>query len=262
MAYVGPPNQYDFMGATQFRLLSSLGLRSNHSLLDFGCGSLRAGKLILNYLDKSNYYGIEPNKWLIDDAIKNQIGQDIIEIKAPSFDFNDQFKTDVFSTKFDFIVAQSIFSHTGGDLIRIALKNFKDSLKKDGLILVTFVEGLSDFQGSGWIYPGCVSYRYSKIKEFGKDANLFISRIPWYHPRQTWYLLSRSKERIPNEKMMEYLKGVVLFEPDFNESWKKTYKTKGVIRLIKNSIHQTMPQPLKNFLKNIFKKTNIIRSLL
>jgi len=49
-AYVGPPNQYDFMGATQFRLLTTLGLREHHAVLDFGCGSLRAGRLLIPYL--------------------------------------------------------------------------------------------------------------------------------------------------------------------------------------------------------------------
>jgi cyclopropane fatty-acyl-phospholipid synthase-like methyltransferase len=49
-AYVGPPTQYDFMGATQFRLLCTLGLREQHKVLDFGCGSLRAGRLLLSYL--------------------------------------------------------------------------------------------------------------------------------------------------------------------------------------------------------------------
>ena len=49
-AYVGPPEQYDFMGATQFRLLTTLGLREHHSVLDFGCGSLRAGRLLIPYL--------------------------------------------------------------------------------------------------------------------------------------------------------------------------------------------------------------------
>ncbi|MDP6144025.1 MAG: hypothetical protein QGF49_07785, partial [Candidatus Marinimicrobia bacterium] len=97
MAYVGPPTQYDFMGATQFRLLSTLGLRANHSLLDFGCGSLRAGRLFLTYLDEGAYFGIEPNKWLIEDAIKNQIGKDLATLKKPNFDHNGDFKTDVFS---------------------------------------------------------------------------------------------------------------------------------------------------------------------
>ena len=43
-AYVGPPEQYDLMGATQFNLLCSLGLREWHRVLDFrlrgiACGS-------------------------------------------------------------------------------------------------------------------------------------------------------------------------------------------------------------------------------
>ena len=42
MAYVGPPTQYDYVGAMWFRLLCTSGLRAHHSLLDFDCGSLRA----------------------------------------------------------------------------------------------------------------------------------------------------------------------------------------------------------------------------
>ena len=42
-AYVGPPSVYDLVGAMQFNLLTSFGLRDFHKLLDIGCGSLRAG---------------------------------------------------------------------------------------------------------------------------------------------------------------------------------------------------------------------------
>ncbi len=52
-AYVGPPALYDLMGASQFRLLTALGLRERHSVLDFGCGSLRAGRLLLPYRKRS-----------------------------------------------------------------------------------------------------------------------------------------------------------------------------------------------------------------
>jgi hypothetical protein len=44
-AYVGPPDRFDFMSATQFALLFALGLRDHHRVLDFGCGSLRLGRL-------------------------------------------------------------------------------------------------------------------------------------------------------------------------------------------------------------------------
>ncbi len=218
-AYVGPPTQYDFMGATQFRLLCTLGIRANHYLLDFGCGSLRSGRLFIPYLDEGRYFGIEPNKWLIEDAIKHEVGKDIIHIKKPQFDYNSDFATDVFSQNFDFIIAQSIFSHAGADLIRIAFENFKKSLTHDGLVAVTFLEGEDDFKDSGWFYPGCVSYLSSTIKKFAEEAGFFVMRIPWYHPRQTWYLLANNKSRLPNDAMLRYMSGAVLFDPEFIQSW-------------------------------------------
>ncbi|HUI08639.1 MAG TPA: class I SAM-dependent methyltransferase [Verrucomicrobiae bacterium] len=220
MAYVGPPTQYDFMGATQFRLLCTLGLRANHFLLDVGCGSLRAGRLFICYLDEGKYFGIEPNKWLIEEAIANQVGNELIRLKKPTFDYNSGFETGVFSTPFDFIVAQSVFSHAGRDLIRIALRHFKTSLKPAGLTVATFVEGDTDFEGDGWVYPDCVRYRPSTIRRFAEEAGLFTIRIPWYHPRQTWYLLANERGRLPDNAMMGHLSGAVLFDPEFHESWK------------------------------------------
>lgn len=239
MAYVGPPAQYDFMGATQFRLLCALGLRSNHFLLDFGCGSLRAGRLFICYLDKDRYYGIEPNKWLIDDAIKNELGDDLVRIKNPKFNYNENFQVSVFPVQFDFILAQSIFSHAGRDVIRVALRNFKEALKNNGVIAATFIEGHDDFDGNGWIYPACVNYRLSTIKELAKEAGLFITQIPWYHPRQIWFLLAKEKNLLPNSKMLNYLTGVVLFDSEFKESWNKK---RGIFASIKKYLSQIMPR--------------------
>ncbi len=252
MAYVGPPQQYDFMGATQFRLLSTLGLRADHYLLDFGCGSLRAGRLFISYLNKDRYFGIEPNKWLIEDAIKNQLGEDLIEIKRPQFDHNSDFKVDCFSKSFDFIVAQSIFSHTGSELITTALTNFREVLKPDGLIVATFVEGVRNFEGNGWIYPGVVRYRPSQIKWFAKEAGYFAIHIPWYHPRQTWYLLAKEKNRLPNKFMLRHLTGAVLFDEELKESCK--YKQRN-IKLLKSHLQQSVPKPIKKIVKNIINKT-------
>jgi hypothetical protein len=72
-SFVGPANEYDLMGATQFTLLTSLGLRGQHSLLDFGCGSIRAGRLFIPYLDESNYYCIEANQQLLEEGFRDAI---------------------------------------------------------------------------------------------------------------------------------------------------------------------------------------------
>jgi len=189
-------------------------------VLDFGCGSLRAGRLFIVYLDAGCYFGIEPNQWLIDEGIQQHIGQDLLAIKKPQFDNNSQCETQVFEQKFNFIVAQSIFSHAGRAQIHTALANFKQSLNDDGLIVVTFIEGNNEYQGNDWIYPGCVMYRPETIKQFIQQAGLFMQRIPWYHPRQTWYLLAKQAERLPPDDKLHCLSGATLFNEKFADSCK------------------------------------------
>ena len=60
-----------------------LGLREHHSVLDFGCGSLRAGRLLIPYLLEGRYYGLEPNRWLIEDAMEHELGGALIDLKRP-----------------------------------------------------------------------------------------------------------------------------------------------------------------------------------
>src|SRR5437667_11270715 len=90
-AYVGPPERYDVMAATQFHLLTSLGLRDFHTLLDIGCGSLRLGRLAIPYLRPGRYHGLEPNRWLVDEGISRECGGDLVRIKQPSFRHDDDF---------------------------------------------------------------------------------------------------------------------------------------------------------------------------
>src|SRR5438132_4114131 len=75
-AYVGPPQDYDLIAAMTFNLLTSVGLRAHHTLIDVGCGSLRVGRLFIPYLDSGNYIGVEPNRWLVEEALKHELGQD------------------------------------------------------------------------------------------------------------------------------------------------------------------------------------------
>ena len=220
-AYVGPPAQYDFMGATQFRLACALGLREHHRLLDFGCGSLRAGRLFIVYLNPGCYFGIEPNSWLVEDAIQSELGgNDLVNLKRPTFSRNSDFDSRVFGINFNFIIAQSIFSHCGLDLIKITLEGFAEALSPDGIAMATFItssEG-QDFNGSGWVYPGCVEYRQETIERTAENCGLATRRIPWFHPRQDWYLFSRDSERLPGSVQAErYLDGIIVGPSDITD---------------------------------------------
>ena len=56
--YVGKPEAFDLLGGRHFVLLYLLGLREHHCVLDVGCGSLRSGRLLIQYLAPGRYYGL------------------------------------------------------------------------------------------------------------------------------------------------------------------------------------------------------------
>lgn len=244
-SYVGPADRYDFIGASQFRLLCALGLRANHSLLDFGCGSLRAGRLLISYLDEGRYYGIEPNQWLIDASIQNQVGADLIRIKRPTFDNNSDFRANVFSRRFDFILVQSIFSHTGPDLMVPCLTSLGQTLAEDGVIAATFSEARDEFEGNGWVYPGVARYRSSTIRRLVDQTGLHATAIPWYHPGQFWYLLAKTRERLPRWSEKRYLCGAVLSDRQFADS-------RAFFHYRMRRINAILPTGFKTVLKNMW----------
>src|ERR1700757_4347833 len=131
-AYVGPPEDYDLIAAMTFNLLTTLGLRQHHSLLDVGCGSLRIGRLLIPYLNRGKYFGIEPAEWLVAEGVKHELGETVVQTKWPTFFFSDSPEA-VAQAKvsFDFALAQSIFSHCGQDLVKGWLSAISRSLAKD-----------------------------------------------------------------------------------------------------------------------------------
>ena len=190
-AYVGPPEDYDLIAAMTFNLLTTLGLRQHHSLLDIGCGSLRIGRLLISYLNRGKYFGIEPNEWLVEEGIRRELGETLVQIKRPTFFFSDLPDT-IAQAKmaFDFAVAQSIFSHCGLDLIKGWLSAISRALADDGALVATFLIGEEDSARRGWIYPECVNYRPTTLQREAEDVNLRFEILDWKHPRQTWALFA------------------------------------------------------------------------
>jgi SAM-dependent methyltransferase len=190
-AYVGPPKDYDLISAMVFNLLTCLGLRQHHRLLDIGCGSLRVGRLLIPYLNEGNYYGVEPNKWLVTDGIDNELGRDLIKVKKPTFSFNTSMEEFKHSLDLDYAIAQSIFSHCGLYLIEAWLSQVSFHLKENGALLGTFLVADKDYNGRGWVYPECVSYQSKSISEIASKFELNFDILNWAHPRQTWALFSK-----------------------------------------------------------------------
>ena len=224
-SYVGPPAQFDFMGATQFRLLTSLGLTEEHTVLDLGCGSLRAGRFLIHYLLPGRYMGVEPNAWLWQQALDREIGADIVNLKRPTFVTDASFDLPaVQDESIDVAVAQSIYSHAGLEAIRQSLSAMARVLKPDGQVLFTaIVEGDPSHSliepgesAPDWVYPECVYYSSETILSTVEQTGLVGQQLSWFHPRQTWFrAVLDSKLLLTPELESELGTGRPLFDARF-----------------------------------------------
>ncbi|MCI0639009.1 MAG: class I SAM-dependent methyltransferase [Gemmataceae bacterium] len=185
--FVGPPEQFDRSAALQFTLLTCLGLREYHTLLDIGCGALRAGRLFIPYLLAGNYYGIEPQEWLVEAGVQDEVGSDLVRIKRPTFRYADDFSLSAFGRQFDYLIAQSIFSHAAAEQIRQCLAEAKKVMLPTSVFAATFRQGSTNYTGRDWVYPGCSTYRLEYFTRLVEDAGLSCRVLTWPQPnQQTW----------------------------------------------------------------------------
>ena len=118
--------------------------------------AVRSGSdaLLIPYLNRGKYFGVEPNEWLVEAGIEHELGEDVVQIKRPTFFFSDSPET-VAQAKvsFDFALAQSIFSHCGLDLIkRLVVRDFA-------------------FTGSGWSFGCDIFARRGRLCANGLDLS-------------------------------------------------------------------------------------------
>ena len=188
-AFIGAPQTYDIFSHMQFSLMTLLGLRQEHTLLDIGCGSLRGGKLFVVYLLPERYFGIEPEEWLVEEGIDRELGRELVERKQPRFLYDRNFSCTSFGVPFDFILAQSIFSHASVAQIRRCLSEVRATMKPSSIFAASFVEGDEDYGGDAWVYPGTIRYRASTIEQLAAAAGLACRRADWFHiGGQAWFL--------------------------------------------------------------------------
>ena len=220
-AFVGPPEHYDVMGALQIGLLFALGLRETQTVCDVGCGSLRAGKLIMSYVEPGRYFGIDPERWVIEQGIHEELGAEFIAKRRPTFRYESDFSIGAFDTTFDFVLAQSIFSHTYADAASTLFEQTSSSLAPKGLLLGTMYElaestaHLPDPRSStGWSYPGNVAYSWDDFTEIGRDHGLCIEMLAWPHPRQQWFVACH--EAVDAEVLADAHRRVAIGTPQFD----------------------------------------------
>lgn len=201
---------WDTIGQLQMRFLLSHGLKSHHALLDIGCGSLRGGVHFVRYLNKGNYVGVDIGAELLVAGRKELENEGLGDkgatlICSGTFDFKQIGRT------FDYVMAQSLFTHLPLNSIARCLIEVARVLTKDGRFYATYFDnprGMSDIRDikrhdeGGNIFTTHYDadpyhYTFETFVWLARNAGLRVERIgKWGHPReQEMMVFTRVKRR-------------------------------------------------------------------
>lgn len=146
-------NAWFSTGADVFSLLRWVGVEQEHSLVDIGCGSLRVGRFLMVYLNPGNYCGIDPAKWLIDAAIKEEVSPGLVRLKKARFAYRDDWDASCFGQLFDWVLIGDVLVHADHAMMRTAMQRAHEVLKPGGSLIANYFVGNPHHVESGWLYP-------------------------------------------------------------------------------------------------------------
>lgn len=184
---------WEEIGALQLDFMTQQGLRPEHLLLDVGCGALRGGIHFARYLDEGHYHGCDINESLLE-AGKRELAEADLLHKRPNLLQVDNFELGRFGSRFDYVMAQSLFTHLPMNHIVRCLVEVRQVLAPGGVFYATFfqapspafLEPITHSPGGAVTYYDADLFHYS-FEEFqwmARLAKLTATLVgAWNHPR-------------------------------------------------------------------------------
>ena len=191
---------WDEVGKLQFDFLVARGLRPSHHLLDIGCGALRGGVHFIRFLEPGHYVGIE------HEPATLAAGRDVEMVRAgltdrrPHLILSGDFDLSSVpaSLRFDFMLAQSLFTHLDPAMIERCLRRVLPWLAHGGAFYATFHESRDERVHAGkphrWRPDERRGAKYPRrlfedlARRVGADVEYIGS---WGHPRDQKMLAFR-----------------------------------------------------------------------
>jgi len=196
--------RFEKTGRDEISALIRNGLNPWDKFLDIGCGAFCGGYWVIHLLDEGGYHGIEPNIPMFEGGLSHILEPNLVELKKPKFDHNDQYDFSVFNTVFDFMFAQSIWTHAGKKDIEKMLDGFVQHSSDQAKFLVTvkFPDLFHrDYKGDEWVggshksdVAGTVRHSFKWIQGVCAKRGLTVSRLKGQKINTQHLILIRKKQ--------------------------------------------------------------------
>ncbi len=171
---VGPSFLWAMKRRFQFEFLTSHGLRSDHTLLDIGCGSLRGGIPLIEYLDTGRYTGIEPRPKVLDEG-RRELAQSGLEHKRPRLIQAEHPRQIEIEAPFDFAWAFMVLIHMPDDVVREYFDFVSRGLAQDGVFYANAL--LGDAPEKKWESFPVVSRPRDRYEQWASSSGLIVEDV-------------------------------------------------------------------------------------
>lgn len=183
---VAAGGMWDEMGPLVLAYLVDQGLEPGHRLLDIGCGPLRIGIPLIDYLEAGHYFGIDAMEGLLAAGYDVELAAAGLQHKLPRSHLlaDDSFDAArlLGQTKVDVALAQSVFSHLPPRLLRTCLERLAPVMVPGGVFHATcFVVDDAAAEGPVTHEPGGkVTFRHQNPYHYTlADIAAAAAALPW-----------------------------------------------------------------------------------
>ncbi len=148
-ALVGPADLWQMKRQFQINFLRGVGLKPHHQFLDLGCGTLRGGIPLIDYLDHGHYTGVEVRREVLDEG-RRELAESGLTGKAPHLVHCERIAELDLGRRFDVIWAFAVLIHMEDGILDDAVAAVARHLGDGGVFYATVNVGTepdSSWQG-------------------------------------------------------------------------------------------------------------------
>jgi cyclopropane fatty-acyl-phospholipid synthase-like methyltransferase len=128
---VGPAHLWKMKRSFQIQFLKDMGLQHVHYLFDIGCGTLRGGIPLIDYLQVGHYFGLEVRSEVLDEGRK-ELKEAGLERKKPTLLVYPDISQLNLGRYFDYIWAFSVLIHMSDNILKDTFGFVNKHLSKEG----------------------------------------------------------------------------------------------------------------------------------
>jgi|RhiMethySRZTD1v2_1073278.scaffolds.fasta_scaffold118442_3 SAM-dependent methyltransferase len=131
---VGNPRLWRMKREFQFEFLKRMGLERGQRLLDLGCGTLRGGLPVIEFLEPGHYTGIDVRADVLDEA-RAELAEAGLAHRAPRLVLAEDLGALELPERFDWAWAFSVLIHMDDAVLERAFAFVARSLEPRGVFL-------------------------------------------------------------------------------------------------------------------------------